>query len=143
LKISSLKFQISDLGHWGPSIALTLLLFAGCSKSLESSLEGIVTLDGKLLSAGTVCLYPVAGGPAAYGGIHTDGHYAISTGSQRGLPLGKYTVTVVATAPPPDATMNTPGALLTPERYGDPDRSGLSCDVHPGSNRYDISLSSK
>jgi hypothetical protein len=124
-------------------LVLSVLTLAGCGKPFESSLEGTVTIDGRLLTTGTVGFYPADSGPAAYGSIHTDGHYSISTGSQRGLPPGKYRVTVVATAPPADPRLDLPGRLLTPERYGVPSQSGLSFVVKTGHNRFDITLTGK
>jgi hypothetical protein len=124
-------------------VVLSALTLAGCGKPYESSLEGAVTLDGKPLASGTVGFYPADGGPAAYGGIHPDGHYSISTGAKRGLPPGNYLVTVVATAPSADPRSDVPGRLLTPERYGTASQSGLSFVVKPGPNRFDIALTGK
>ena len=123
-------------------LGLPLLLLAGCGKSFEAAVDGVVTLDGKPLDTGTVAFYPLQGGPAAYSRIQPDGRYSIVTGRRGGLPVGEYAVTVVATAPPPNPKLEVPGKLITPPRYGQPDRSGLRFTVKPGHNSIDLALAS-
>ena len=101
--------------------ALFGLAAGGCGSSLDSSVSGTVTMDGKPLELGngtcTVSFYPEAGGPAAQARVAPDGTYALKTGSTQGIRSGKYTVTVVATGPsrePPPGSPPMPGPLLTP-----------------------------
>ena len=124
------------------------LVLAGCSRSgFESSVTGSVTLDGKALGQGGVVFAPEAGGgnPSA-GTIRRDGSYVLRTSNAPGLNAGKYRVTVNALDtpnPPPGVRDTTPPKQLVPERYTNLDTSGLECDVKPGSNRFNIDLSSK
>ncbi len=133
-------------------VTLTAVLFstiAGCG-GLESSVSGIVTLDGKPLElgegTGTVSFHPQAGGSVAQARIGPGGRYELKTGSTKGLPAGEYIVTVVATGPkpktPPGATP-IPGPLLTPTSYGTKNISDLRFTIHPGENEINIALSSK
>jgi hypothetical protein len=127
-----------------PTYWFLLLLLAGCGRSpLDGWVEGVVTVAGKPLPWGTVVFYPVGGGPPAYGGIDAHGHYAATTGSQRGLPSGQYRVTVFAIGRSSDPKHFVPAPRLAPERFSDADRSGLSYPVKPGRNHYDISLPAK
>jgi hypothetical protein len=49
-------------------------------------------------------------------------------------------VAVTATTIPEPAAAETIGELLTPEHYGDPQRSGLRFTVARGHNRIDLPL---
>ncbi len=125
-------------------------LAAGCSSSLDSSVSGTVTLDGKPLEIGngtcTVSFYPEEGGAAAQGRVGPDGTYALKTGSTKGIRSGTYIVTVVATGPsrePPPGVPPMPGPLLTPTRYGTKERSDLRFMIASGTNRINIALTSK
>ncbi|MCX7425341.1 MAG: hypothetical protein NTW96_06910 [Planctomycetia bacterium] len=126
------------------------LAVGGCGSSLDSSVTGTITMDGKPLDLGngtcTVSFYPEAGGPAAQARVAPDGTYALKTGSTRGIRSGKYVVTVVATGPsrePPPGSPPMPGPLLTPTRYGTKQRSDLRFTIEPGTNRIDIPMKSK
>ncbi|MBN2578924.1 MAG: hypothetical protein JXB10_08030 [Pirellulales bacterium] len=122
------------------------ILALGCGESLESSITGTVTLDGKPLHIGTVTLYPVQSGPLAYGSIQSDGTYKIVTGGTKGLNSGEYKVGVLAIDTPVGTHQGKGppplGKILTPQRYRDPETSGLKITVTSGSNRYDIALHS-
>jgi hypothetical protein len=124
-------------------LLLPLILPAGCGRSFDGSVNGMVTLDGKPLATGTVTFHPVGSGPMAYGRIQADGRYSVVTASRQGLPPGEYVVTVVATAPPPNPKLEIPGELLTPVRYGRLDQSGLHFTVQRGQNTFDLPLVSK
>jgi hypothetical protein len=123
--------------------AFAVLLLAGCGQKQAASLTGTVTLDGKPLTTGTVAFQPVAGGPLSYAGIHPDGSYKVSTGTDRGLPAGEYAVTVVASEPPSNASGGMAvGRLLTPTRYGKAETSDLQFKVSAGNNQIDLRLTS-
>ena len=102
-----------------------------------------MTLDGKLLTTGTVAFQPVGGGAISYAGVHPDGSYKVSTGTDRGLAAGEYAVTVVATEISPNGKGGeATGKLLTPARYGKTETSGLRFQVTSGANRIDLRLTS-
>lgn len=111
-------------------------------------MKGRVTLDGEPLPLGNVTFKPTdINGSAAYAKIDDSGYYKVQTGREFGLPPGSYEVAVMARerpaqrygengGPPPA------GKQLTPDWYRSTDSSGLTVDVKPGSNAYDIELTS-
>ena len=123
----------------------SFLLLAGCRGSghLETvPVSGTVTLDGKPLAQGTVTFAPEMG-RAATGAIQPDGSYTLKTYKPGdGALLGKHRVAVVAREVLPS---NGPepyraGRWLIPVFYSDSAQSGLSFEVKPGKNVYDIEL---
>lgn len=125
----------------------------GCSRSgpVVARVEGIVTLDGKPLSAGRVTFWPEAGRSSS-GWIEADGSYTLGTFREfDGAVLGHHKVAVTAasktpTGPPdfdrdgpPDGWPRSP----IPARYSNPDSSGVACDVRPGTNEFHIELTTK
>ena len=138
--------MIDNRRKWGPMFqcsALAVLLVAGCRRSPEASVYGTVTLDGKPLAAGTVAFHPANRGAIAYAGIHSDGTFRLSTGTNQGLAAGEYAVTVVASETPlPGKAGLVVGKLLTPARYGKPESSGLRFTVTSGNSKIDLGLTS-
>jgi hypothetical protein len=131
--------------HYSPFIFLVAILLSGCGKGHHASVSGIVTLDGAPLRLGTVSFYPEHGGAVAYGSIGKDGHYRVRTGTDDGLTVGDYLVTVVAMTPPREPkypTENPLGTLITPAHYGKREQSNLKFTVVAGSNPIDIALRS-
>ncbi len=121
-----------------------LAIFLGCSGQ-QSTVSGVVTLDGKPLDRGAVSFHAVGGGPTAVGQIDSSGHYALKVGEEHGLPLGEYVVTVVASEDPLPGDgfeSPTPGDLITPARYGSTQTSDLKKTVASGDNHIDLELTS-
>lgn len=126
----------------------SLLCLAGCGGAYDSSVSGLVKLDGQTLPRGLVGFHPVAPGPSAYAVIDESGNYAVRTGSASGLPPGDYRVTVSANELP--ATERTeqggpppPGKAITPAKYRMKGTSGLTFTVTPGKNEINLELKSK
>ena len=117
----------------GAAIGSAILCLAGCGGPYDSKVSGKVTIDGAVVSNGTVAFSPVSGGPAAYGKIEPTGDYVIQTGREQGLPAGDYQVAVTANEP---AKMNKtetggpppPGKALTPAWYRS--KNNLGIEVH-------------
>lgn len=135
---------------WGlfPVLALGVVV-AGCGSGL-SSVSGNITLDGQPLAGGenvriTIMFYPASGRGAPAAAIaDEDGGYFLSTGSKEGVVPGSYVVTLSAVEFIPS---KTPGGMpakkvLTPSRYANAKKSGLSADVKPGRNTFDFELHS-
>ena len=127
---------------------LLTTVIVGCGGPYDASVRGVVTLDGNSLERGTVAFNPVAGGPAGYSIIDTDGNYRIMTGREYGLPSGEYSVTVVANEPPAMEHNKSggpppPGKPITPPWYRSKQTSGLQFTVDSGRNQIDIELSSE
>lgn len=132
---------------------LGLLSAIGCSRSgpTIARVEGIVTLDGKPLSAGRVTFWPEAGRSGS-GWIDEDGTYTVGTLREfDGAVVGRHKVSVTAAskAPtgPPDFDRDGPARgwprSPIPARYSNPDSSGLGFEVRPGANRFHIELTTK
>ena len=130
-------------------VALVATLLSGCG-GLESSLSGVVKLDGEPFQAegdvvGTVMLQPLQGNtPPATGALDGSGRYKVVTGANKGLPPGEYAVGVSAVRlhPPKVEGMPPIPEPLLPRHYRTPGTSGLMVTVEPGSNEYDIDLQS-
>jgi hypothetical protein len=85
-----------------------------------------------------------SGGPFARAEVQPNGTYEIHMPDGNGLAPGWYRVTVLALEPPlavaPGQFSGPPRSLL-PQKYGDPDLSGLTCEVKPGQdNAIDFHL---
>ncbi len=111
---------------------LAALLGAGCGKSGPPLVEvgGLVRWQGRPVPAGVVTFVP-ADGPAgrrpAAGRIDGSGRYRMAAVPNRpGVPPGRYRVAVRAATGSPDE-----GGVswLVPDRFANPDTSGLSIDV--------------
>jgi hypothetical protein len=125
-----------------------LVGLTGCGGAYDSSVSGVVTLDGSPIGRGTVAYHPVGGGPAGYARIDENSEYSVRTGREEGLPSGEYDVTVVANEPP--AVERTtlggpppPGKPITPPWYRSPQTSGLRFAVEEGSNEINLELSTE
>jgi hypothetical protein len=134
-----------------PASALLVLLAAlGCGSG-SATVSGKVTYKGEPLPAGSVAIYG-ANGKVQSVTIGTDGTYTISK-----APVGDVKMTVVTPNPSPGAqqskgaTRKHPGAEDTasspplkvvpiPERYTDPDKSGLNFTLKPGEQTINLDL---
>jgi hypothetical protein len=125
--------------------AVCLIGIVGCGGVYDSTVTGIVTLDGNPLPRGTVAFNP-ENGPPAYGQINSTGEYAVMTGREEGLPAGSYVVTVVSNEAPTelgkDGAPPPAGKPITPPWYRSKQTSGLNYSIEAGSNEINIELSS-
>jgi hypothetical protein len=132
----------------GAAAAVFALFLAGCSgNDLGAEVSGRVTLDGQPVGPGTVVFQP-AGGQSnpPQGTVQVDGSYFMRTNQTVGLAPGKYKAGVAIYDPPdlkPGERASKPSELLSPERYAQPDTSGLEYDVTPGDNTIDIKLTTQ
>jgi len=128
-------------------------LAAGCSADVPATapVSGIVELDGKPLKGhqhGGVMFTPT-GGRLAKGAIEPGGSFRLSTFTEEGgdgaIP-GLAKVWVTATVNDPSAPPTEGGDAvrwIIPLKFGNPDTSGLACDVKAGEeNVFRIKLSS-
>lgn len=119
--------------------------FLGCNRSSNPDLtpvEGVVTLDGGPLPAdgqGNVTFSPVDGqGNTATGLLDSSGHYRMSTFEpDDGVLPGSYKVTVIwasrGSGDPQTGVLKPPASMI-PERYSNPETSGLTATVAAGDN---------
>lgn len=127
--------------------ALAALTLAGCGGTYDSTVAGVVSVDGKPLSVGLVTFDPQETGSSAYGVIDADGMYTVHTGRKEGLAAGDYGVSVTAYepsgSPGPQGGPPPMGKALVAERYRSPTTSGLKFTVTPGDNRIDLKLATE
>lgn len=119
---------------------LALFVLYGCGGKLDSSVSGLVTIDGEPLRTGRVVFHAVTGGAMAYGTIDADGRYKITTGREKGLTAGDYVVTVVATEAPPGPIGESYGKLISPTQYTTQETTTLKFTIQRGANRIDLPL---
>ena len=135
--------------RWGISwlCIIAILSLTGCGSSDRIPINGVVTLNGKPLSEGSISLEPVDGvGPTA-GGKITDGKYALT---DEAAPLaGKKTVRIsgafktgrrIPAGPPlPPGTMVDEIGVRVPGTYNQ--KSTLTCEVsRDGVKQIDFNL---
>jgi hypothetical protein len=121
-------------------VLITLGLF-GCG-SKPGSVSGKVTYQGKPLTSGLVIFIDKDGRVSQPAGIEVDGSYVADN-----VPLGPVAV-CVETHPlsggdgGPNAPQDQPRPRYVPlpAKYKDAKQSGLTLDVKPGPNVYDIEL---
>jgi hypothetical protein len=115
------------------AIILFACISAGCGSNRGvATVQGKVLLDNKPLEAGYIATLPPSG-RGAYGTI-TNGEFVLSTfGNNDGALIATHKVSVVANAPPQGVGAEaTPGKSLVPERYTNPETSGLTIEVKAG-----------
>jgi hypothetical protein len=129
------------------AVSAVVLLVTGCGGTYDSSVTGVITLDGAPLPRGTVKFIPEQSGPSGYGLIGSDGSYEIMTGREAGLKSGRYVVTVVVneqSTPNKNPSLPPiPGKPITPAWYRNQAQSPLKHNVEPGSNEINLELSTK
>ena len=133
----------------GPTLAVALLLLAGCGgPDLDlpplAAVTGAVTLDGRPLPRAMVQFVPDESrgtkGPPAMGYSDEEGRYELKSAGEEGAMVGFHRVLVEARAAPKDETDTMP-ALLTPQKYASESTSGLAFEVKAGEeNEIDLSL---
>jgi hypothetical protein len=145
-------FQIFIANAGCKSVSSLFLLSAlfvtsvGCGRNNFGTVEGIVSLDGKVLDGGSVSFSPVAEGPLSFGDIAPDGLYRLHTATIEGTVPGKYIATVSCRRgrPSPGMSISEVEALeKVPVRYCNKSTSDLRFDVKPGRNIFDLKLTSK
>ena len=122
--------------------ALLILMAPGCHRGPVA----LVSVKGKVLYQG----YPVTGGilvfapdpnrggsgPLARAETDADGSYVLKTKDALGAEPGWYRVTIMAVAPAYPAPSGVPSfpvsRSMLPEKYRDPELSGLSCEIKAG-----------
>jgi hypothetical protein len=122
----------------------------GCESGKESLalVRGRVSYKGIALRSGTIVFTPdvLRGttGPMARSEIQSDGSYTLQTNGAPGAIPGWHRVTVMCLESKPltgpNGELNLPRSLI-PEKYRDPELSGLSCEVRGGQvNGIDFDL---
>jgi hypothetical protein len=131
-------------------VAIVLLLLAGCQqgKTPLAPVHGRISYRGTPLQGGTVVFTPDASrgttGPLAQAEIQSDGSYSLRSEQGYGAVPGWHRVTVAAVYAAADPAGGEHFAVphsLVPDRYRDPQLSGLVCEVKASQpNTFDFNL---
>ena len=154
MKLNSVKITWQNLSLRRRLIApvglLALLICTGCAESPEEtfSVEGTVTVAGKLMTSGTVTFTMIDAGKSgkkysARGPIDPQGHYRLTTfGKMDGAPAGKHKVCVIPNfnSLPDELGVNVMDLVDVPRIYMMPSTSPLIYDVQAGENVIDIDI---
>jgi hypothetical protein len=134
------------LGVW---LVLAALCSGGCGagKPALAQVRGTVSYRGVPLHGGLIVFTPDEArgthGQLAHAQIQADGSYSLTTGETAGAVPGWHRITVVCVETPtggPGQGLASVHSLL-PEKYCDPDRSGLAREVKAGQvNVLDLDL---
>src|SRR5579875_217635 len=132
---------------WCPLLILLMFLSCGCGSQSKATVSGKVLYGDKPLTRGNVTFFPEKGG-AITTSIEQDGSYRAIN-----VPVGpvKIAVQVPKTeniVPPMDpakvpepmkSMVSAPKAVPIPDKYGNPDQSGLTWTVEGGgAQQHDI-----
>jgi hypothetical protein len=118
-------------------VVAALVLATGCDPGTGHlvAVHGKVSYQGTAVRRGTIVFTPDiergASGPIARADIQPDGSYVLSTGDQPGAATGWYRVTITALEPGLAEAESSfqPARSYLPDRYRDPELSGLVCQV--------------
>lgn len=133
------------------SVFLAFLLVTGCGGGPKlpptAPVSGVVTLNNHPLPRGMVQFVPDVSkgtnGAPAVGNIGPDGRFKLQTAGKDGAIVGQHKV-AVESRQEVDMSKGSWAPSLIPEKYNNPDRSGLTFEVKAGKdNTFDIQLSSK
>lgn len=124
------------------TVAPMLAVLCGCDAQ-TAPVSGTVTLRGRPVGPGTVIFLPTAGGArSAVGTFASDGRYQLSTFEPNdGALLGSHRVIIQARSPSESAFGDEEIVdSRIPLLYADPQASGVTARVKPGSNTIDFDL---
>ena len=117
---------------------LLLALAAGCTSEQPQfkPVHGKVLYHGTALTQGTIVFAPDTSrgyrGPLSYAAIEADGSYTLQGEDHPGALVGFHRVTISSVSPTaqllPGQRFAVPLSVL-PEKYRDPERSGLACEI--------------
>jgi hypothetical protein len=126
-------------------LPLLLVAVAGCDSGPEVyPVSGTVSFNDKPVEGANVAFMPVAEqGVAAAGKTDADGRFELQMGEEPGAQEGQYKVVVqlikiVGKRTNPDSDDNLKSVYLIPQKYSDPQTSGLTAEVP--SDTYDFKL---
>ena len=142
------------------SLILVLPICVGCGggSSMPSWPKGTVTgkvtyMDAPITAGSSVMFQHVDTGWAATGTVESDGSFTLRMQGNTKILAGSYKVAVTPpTTASPDETdleeyakvMESGGAISTapklPEKFNDPDSSGIVIEVEEGENYFEIDL---
>lgn len=133
-------------------LALTALLplVTGCGGGIELlPASGVVAIDGQPVADAGVLFQPVDGGPVASGTTDTNGKFHLTTMNRTGAVSGQHRVTITKnkTVGVHDFGVVGPQGVQTkwiiPQKYSEPEASGLRASVSRNQHEFTFALSSQ
>ena len=123
-------------------VCIALAALVGCGNATKATVAGKVTYKGSPLTGGALTLHPAQGGGPFSVFIRTDGTFNVGDAPIGPMDVAISTDDVVDASPagsvPPE--LKPAKKVAIPERYKDPETSGLRWDVKPGMNARDFDL---
>jgi len=140
----STRNRVGWLLVWG-NLPFVLFLWS-CGKNVPDAgprATGVVTLDGRPITSGTVFFSPKQNGSSAFGVLGADGRFeAYTSMSQKGLAAGEYRVYFATGEAEEDSSGGDPPSRL-PRKFTDLAKSGLEVTVSSdGPNEFEFHLKS-
>ena len=131
-----------------------LAVLPACSKAIKTEgVTGVVTYNGEPLADATVKFIPTdATGSQSYGKTNEKGEYKLQTllgAADAGTTPGEYKVTVDCVQSVPTGKMVEENGqeieemdveYVLPQKFGNPETSGLTATVAPGDNTINFDL---
>jgi hypothetical protein len=108
-------------------LAALMLTAAGCGSS-QATVSGKVTLQGKPVTSGMV-VFVGANNQIATGKLDGEGHYEAPR-----VPMGNLKVAVQT------YSRGDQAKAAVPQKYADPESSGLTCEVNQPQQEYNIDI---
>ncbi|AGA30673.1 hypothetical protein [Singulisphaera acidiphila] len=135
-----MKALVSWYDHRGFVLvsALVLVTISGCGGRDKDELPAVaaagkVTYKGSPVSKGTMYFLPDKGRPST--GIIKDGSFTLTTYTDGdGAVAGKHQVGVLVTEEVPTKGGDFVPKYLIPEKYSQPENSGIAIDIPPAGN---------
>ena len=127
--------------HYSSLILLVALVLPGCGGGgpTLAPVSGTVNYNGTPLAQGEISFHPADGRRPAYGKIQDGKIVDVKTADDEGVIVG--TCQVGVTSVEAAADMYTPSKSLIPQRYADPKKSGLTCEIKEGqTNEVELEL---
>ena len=136
-------------------VALSMLaVLPACSKAIKTEgVAGVITYNGEPLADATVKFIPTdATGSQSYGKTNEKGEYKLQTllgAADAGTTPGEYEVTVdcVKSVPTGKKIQENGQEIeemdveyVLPQKFGNPETSGLTATVNPGDNTINFDL---
>ncbi len=118
------------------TIFLAMLMLTGCGGVSRYPTKGIVMIDNKPLTTGTIMVVPKDGRPAT-GTINADGSFSLtSVRLDDGVMAGTHEVAIISNKPYPNGDIE----WLIPKKYSKSGESGVTLDVKGANDEVRIDL---
>lgn len=131
-------------------LALLLASLVGCSGGPKPlPVSGVVTLDGQPVADAGVMFFPAESGPVASGTTDANGKFQLKTTNTLGVLPGEYRVAITKKEESGPSTFGVvdPRRIkvkwIIPQKYGNPEASGLKASVGRDHSEFNFALSSK